>query len=71
VQVEQAPHLLAQPAATSDLLLAAHRVLEQLAHLQQEERSSPSQLSRQVQSKGQQRENATGWLALRMQSAGA
>jgi len=34
VQVEQAPHLLAQAAATSHLLLAVHGVLEQLPNLQ-------------------------------------
>jgi hypothetical protein len=33
VQVQQAPHLLAQAAAAGDLLLAAHRMLEQLPHL--------------------------------------
>ena len=36
VQVEQAPHLLAQVAAARDLLLALHRVLEQLPHLHSE-----------------------------------
>mmetsp|Transcript_16910 Transcript_16910/g.46683 ORF Transcript_16910/g.46683 Transcript_16910/m.46683 type:complete len:427 (-) Transcript_16910:4165-5445(-) len=33
VQVQEEPHLLAQGAAASDLLLAAHGMLEQLAHL--------------------------------------
>lgn len=37
VQVEQAPHLLAQAAATSDLLLATNGVLEQLPHLHKEQ----------------------------------
>eukprot|EP00983_Pelagomonas_calceolata_P105323 1159118-Pelagomonas_calceolata.AAC.10 len=37
VQVQEEPHLLAQGAAASDLLLAAHGMLEQLAHLRRAE----------------------------------